>query len=115
LQLRESVTDSLFTFDRDDLCGVISQFRIHWLARFTGQQIDFSILAFDLDRQSAPDEVARIRASGAFDGLIDFDAVVRDPNHPSQLSAKFASQDHLHPNDEGYKAMADSIDLDLFK
>jgi lysophospholipase L1-like esterase len=56
-----------------------------------------------------------IRTSGAFDGVIDFDAVVRDPNHPSQLLPKFASKDRLHPNDDGYKAMADSIDLNLFK
>ena len=55
-----------------------------------------------------------IRMGGAFDGVIDFDAVVRDPNHLSQLLPKFASKDHLHPNDDGYKAMADSIDLDLF-
>jgi lysophospholipase L1-like esterase len=56
-----------------------------------------------------------IMTSGAFDGVIDFDAVVRDPKHPSQLLPKFASKDHLHPNDEGYKAMADSIDLNLFR
>jgi lysophospholipase L1-like esterase len=56
-----------------------------------------------------------IRTSGAFDGVIDFDAVVRDPSHPSQLLPKFASKDRLHPNDAGYKAMADSIDLNLFK
>jgi lysophospholipase L1-like esterase len=56
-----------------------------------------------------------IRTSGAFDGVIDFDAVVRDPDHPGRLLPKFASKDHLHPNDAGYKAMADSIDLDLFK
>ena len=56
-----------------------------------------------------------IRTSGAFDSVIDFDAVVRDPDHPSRLLPKFASKDHLHPNDDGYKAMADSIDLNLFK
>jgi lysophospholipase L1-like esterase len=56
-----------------------------------------------------------IRTSRAFDAVIDFDAVVRDPDHPSRLLPKFASEDHLHPNDDGYKAMADSIDLDLFK
>jgi len=56
-----------------------------------------------------------IRTSGAFDGVIDFDAVVRDPDQPSRLLPKFASKDHLHPNDDGYKAMADSIDLNLFK
>jgi lysophospholipase L1-like esterase len=56
-----------------------------------------------------------IRTSGAFDGIIDFDTVVRDPDHPTRLLPKFASKDHLHPNDAGYKAMADSIDLNLFK
>jgi len=56
-----------------------------------------------------------IRTSGAFDGVIDFDAVVRDPERPSRLLAKFASKDHLHPNDEGYQAMAEAIDLGLFK
>ena len=56
-----------------------------------------------------------IRTGGAFDGMIDFDAVVRDPDHPTRLLPKFASKDHLHPNDAGYKAMADSIDLALFR
>ncbi len=56
-----------------------------------------------------------IRTSGSFDGVIDFDAVLRDPDHPSRLLARFASKDHLHPNDAGYQAMADAIDLALFK
>ena len=54
-----------------------------------------------------------IRSSGAFDGVIDFDAVARDPNHPAHIQAAFDSGDHLHPQDDGYKAMADSIDLAL--
>jgi lysophospholipase L1-like esterase len=52
-----------------------------------------------------------IRHSGAFDGVIDFDAAARDPNRPTHILAKFDSGDHLHPQDDGYKAMADSIDL----
>lgn len=70
---------------------------------------------------SAPKEALRqtinnwIRTSGAFDGVIDFDAVLRDPQHPSRLLPRFASKDHLHPNDDGYQAMADAIDLGLFK
>jgi lysophospholipase L1-like esterase len=55
-----------------------------------------------------------IRSSGSFDAVIDFDAVLRDPDHPSRLLPKFASQDHLHPNDAGYQAMADAIDLKMF-
>jgi len=54
-----------------------------------------------------------IRESGAFDGVIDFDAVVRDPSRPSFIQAIYDSGDHLHPNDAGYKAMAESIDLKL--
>ncbi len=56
-----------------------------------------------------------IRTSGSFDGVIDFDAVLRDPDHLSRLLPRFASQDHLHPNDAGYQAMADAIDLALLK
>jgi len=56
-----------------------------------------------------------IRTSGSFDGVIDFDAVLRDPDHPSRLLPKFASKDHLHPNDAGYQAMVDAIDLAFFK
>jgi lysophospholipase L1-like esterase len=56
-----------------------------------------------------------IRTSGAFDGVIDFDAVLRDPDHPSRVLPRFASADHLHPTDAGYQAMADAIDLSLFR
>jgi lysophospholipase L1-like esterase len=56
-----------------------------------------------------------IRTSGAFDGLIDFDRVVADPAHPSAIAAAYDSGDHLHPNDAGYKAMGESIDLKLFQ
>jgi lysophospholipase L1-like esterase len=56
-----------------------------------------------------------IRTSGSFDAIIDFDAVLRDPDHPSRLLSRFASEDNLHPNDLGYQAMADAIDLAIFK
>ena len=56
-----------------------------------------------------------IRTSGAFDGVIDFDMVVRDPSTPTKIRSEFDSGDHLHPNDAGYKAMGESIDLSLFK
>ena len=55
-----------------------------------------------------------IRNSGDFDGVIDFDKAVQDPAHPTRILPDYTS-DNLHPNDEGYKAMADSIDLNLFK
>ncbi len=54
------------------------------------------------------------RTSGAFDGVIDFEAATRDPDHPTRFLAAFDSGDHLHPNDAGYKAMADAVNLSLF-
>ena len=54
-----------------------------------------------------------IRTSGAFDGVIDFDAVARDPANPRHIKAEFDSGDHLHPQDTGYQAMADSVELEL--
>jgi lysophospholipase L1-like esterase len=56
-----------------------------------------------------------VSALARFDGVIDFDAVLRDPDHRTRLLPRFASKDHLHPNDVGYHAMADVIDLALFK
>ena len=56
-----------------------------------------------------------IRSSGEFDAVIDFDRVTRDPTHPTRLAPQYDSGDHLHPNDLGYKAMADSIDLAIFR
>ncbi|GAB3685297.1 SGNH/GDSL hydrolase family protein [Salinisphaera aquimarina] len=55
-----------------------------------------------------------IRNSGEFDGVIDFDAAVRDPANPTTLLPAYDSGDHLHPSDAGYEAMAQSIDLGLF-
>lgn len=56
-----------------------------------------------------------IRTAKNFDGLIDFDMITRDPQHPTQLLEQYNSGDYVHPNDAGYKAMADGIDLSLFK
>ena len=56
-----------------------------------------------------------IRTSNAYDAVIDFDKVLRDPANPSRLLAEYDSGDHVHPNDLGYRAMADAIDLSLFR
>jgi lysophospholipase L1-like esterase len=56
-----------------------------------------------------------IRGSGAFDAVLDFDAVVRDPEHPTRLLPAFDAGDHLHFNDAGFHALAESIDLELFR
>ena len=56
-----------------------------------------------------------IRTSGVYDGVIDFDATVRDPDKPTRLLPAYDSGDSLHPSDAGYLAMANAIDLALFR
>lgn len=56
-----------------------------------------------------------IRTSGRFDAVIDLDAAVRDPADPNKLLAAYDSGDHLHLSVAGYQAMANAIDLALFK
>jgi lysophospholipase L1-like esterase len=56
-----------------------------------------------------------IRTSGEFDGVIDVDQVLRDPSHPTRLLPIYDSGDHLHPNAAGGRAIADAIDLRLFR
>ena len=53
--------------------------------------------------------------SGAFDGVVDFDAVTRDPARPTHLLANVESSGHLHPSDAGYKMMGEGVPLSLFK
>ena len=56
-----------------------------------------------------------IATSGEFDGVVDFAKPVSDPAHPLAFLPAFNIRDKLHPNDAGYKAMGDAIDLNLFK
>ena len=56
-----------------------------------------------------------IRRGDAFDAVIDFDAVVRDPDHPTRHLAAYDGGDWLHFSDAGYKAMAESLDLAWFQ
>ena len=56
-----------------------------------------------------------IRSSKEFDGIVDFDAIIRDPGDPLKVKTEFDSGDHIHPNDAGYTVMGDGIDLTLFR
>jgi len=56
-----------------------------------------------------------LRRGSIADGVIDFDKVMRDPQHLVQLRPDYDSGDHLHPNDAGYRAMADAFDLRLLR
>jgi lysophospholipase L1-like esterase len=53
-----------------------------------------------------------IRTSHAFDGVVDFDAALRDRAQPDHLQRAFDSGDHIHPSDAGYAAMAAAVPVD---
>jgi lysophospholipase L1-like esterase len=55
-----------------------------------------------------------IRTGGAYDAVVDFEAATRDPANPKRFRPEFDPGDHLHPNDAGYQAMADAVDLAIF-
>ncbi len=54
---------------------------------------------------------AWIRTQHLADGIVDFDAALRDPHNPATLRADYSSPDRLHPNPLGYRAMAEAVDL----
>ena len=56
-----------------------------------------------------------IRTSGEYDAVIDFDAATRDPNRSTWFLPAYDCGDRLHPGDEGYEAMANAVDLNLFR
>jgi lysophospholipase L1-like esterase len=56
-----------------------------------------------------------IRTGKAYDAVFDFDAAVRDPGHPARTLPQYDAGDHLHLNAAGYKAVADTIDLSVFR
>jgi lysophospholipase L1-like esterase len=57
---------------------------------------------------------AWIKTTGHFDGFVDFATAIQDPADPLRMLSTYDSGDHLHPNDAGYQAMANVIDLNLF-
>ena len=65
----------------------------------------------EADRQAVN---AWIRAPGHFDSVLDFDKVMRDPQHPDRLRPAYDCGDHLHPSPVGYRAMGDAVPLSLF-
>jgi lysophospholipase L1-like esterase len=56
-----------------------------------------------------------IRTSKEYDGVVDFDAVMRDPKQPTKFVPEYQSGDWLHPNNAGYEVMANAVNLDFFK
>lgn len=104
----------------EDVIGALRQIveraHVHGIKVLGGTLTPYAGAAYYDQKGEASREAVNqwIRTSGTFDALVDFDAVVRDPKSPKQIRAEFNISDHLHPNDAGYKAMADAIDLAIF-
>jgi lysophospholipase L1-like esterase len=84
---------------------------------FAGTMTPFQGAPYFSEEKEQMREIANawIRKSSSFDGVIDFEAIVRDPASPNRVKAEYDSGDHLHPNQNGYKAMGEAIDLNLFR
>jgi lysophospholipase L1-like esterase len=87
-------------------------------ARSGGKVIGATLLPFrGSHHYSARSEAKReqindwVRTSGEYDGVADFDRVLASPSDPESINPVYDSGDHLHPNDAGYRLMADTIDI----
>ena len=96
---------------------LIERARIHGLRVIGGTLLPYEgALYFSPAGEAKRQAVnAWIRTSKAFDAVIDFDAAVRDPEHPSKFQTALQSGDNLHPNNAGYKKMADVINLAMLR
>jgi lysophospholipase L1-like esterase len=55
-----------------------------------------------------------MRAGGEFDGLLDTELALRNPDSPTRMLPAYDSGDHLHPNNAGYLATANAVPLAPF-
>lgn len=92
----------------------------HGLKIFAGTLLTFENETFNPGFYTPEGEATRqtvnawIREVGAFDAVIDFEAALRDPSHPTRMLPVYDCGDHLHPSDAGYLRMGDAVDLSLF-
>lgn len=56
-----------------------------------------------------------IRNGAGADSVTDFDELLRDPSRTTRLRPEYDSGDHIHPNDIGYRAMAEAFDINFLK
>ena len=83
---------------------------------YGGTILPFAGSAYDTPARAAERQRvnAWVRAPGHFDAVVDFDVLIRDPDHPDRLRPDADSGDHLHPSPAGYRRMADGVDPGLF-
>lgn len=56
-----------------------------------------------------------LRTSKLFDGCVDFDKAVLNPDNPLAFAPGFDSGDHLHPSETAYEAMANAVPIELLQ
>ncbi len=104
----------------DELIGaykqIIERARTHGIKVIGCTLTPFEGAAYAREEGEAIRQAANqwIRTSGAYDAVVDFEAATRDPSNPRRFRPDFDPGDHLHPNDAGYQAMADAVDLAIF-
>ncbi len=96
---------------------IISAAHAHGLKIFGGTLTPFRGAAYWSPAAEAKREAVNnwIRTSGAFDGVIDFAKAVQSSFNPQYFNPAYNSGDNLHPNDAGYEAMGNAIDLALLQ
>jgi lysophospholipase L1-like esterase len=104
----------------DDLVAAMRQFveqaHVHGIRVMGGTMTPYEGAPYYSEKGEGIRETVNqwILKPGSFDAVTDFSAALRDPERPLRFRPDFDSGDHLHPNDTGYRAMADAIDLTVF-
>lgn len=104
----------------DDLIGahkqIIERAHVHGIKAIGATLTPFAGAAYYSEEGETLRQAVNqwIRTSKAYDAVIDFDALTRDPENPKQIRPMYNIRDHLHPNDLGYRLMAEGFDLSLF-
>ena len=102
-----ATADNLIQVDQQ----IIAQAHATGLRIFGATLTPINVAASDPREQAREALSGWIRAGGAFDGVFDFDKATRDASDPLDFNPAYDSGDHLHPNDAGYQAMANAINL----
>ena len=122
LRNRQGLEEEVVT--ADDMINGLHQMAVRSRDRgikiFAGTLTPFENETFMVGAYTPEREVKRvavnewIRTTTVFDGVVDFDAGLRDPDHPKRMLPEYDNGDHLHPGDAGLNRMGDLIDLSLF-
>ena len=97
----------------DAMTRLIDEAHAHGLRVIGGTITPFKNSVYDTAAHEQTREAVNrwIRTSGRFDGVADFDQALRDPADPLVIDPRYHTVGDLHPNDAGYKAMADAVNL----